>query len=74
MYLPSCGHAKARSVVKVVLANLMDALSRALARSANSGPLHEGRVRCANTKRPAVEDEAPAKGLRTSRSGSSYVT
>jgi hypothetical protein len=26
MYLPSCGHEKARLVVKVVLENLMDAL------------------------------------------------
>ena len=49
MYLPSCGHEKARSVVSWFGENLMDALSRALARSANFEPLHEGRRRCANT-------------------------
>jgi ethanolamine utilization protein EutQ (cupin superfamily) len=59
MYLPSFGHAKARSVVKVVRQNLKSARIsgrspnrievRALAPRTNSEQLHEGRARCANT-------------------------
>jgi hypothetical protein len=71
MYLPSCGHEKARSVVKVVLSGTCKSLEpsgpvakpdlkvRALAPSVNSGPWHEGRARCANTSGQAVEANGP---------------